>query len=210
MGLRELRIQSGMTQSQLAEYSGINLRSLQDYEQGHKSLASAKGETLYRLSNVLGYSINAILEEEDLRMDFLAEGSAEQAMRNKLIAYEKALMTSRESVIHFPVIFADSHVDMSRIYPTKQKDVKNVLECLRKEETVADLHLFGSSISLRCNRDSDLDFAVGLTEFSRNAKNYISELIQECCNWNADILWLDRVSENDRIYGDIQKGLKLI
>jgi len=63
MGLRELRKNRNLTQKELAQMSGVNFRSLQDYEQGHKKLSSASGDILLRLSTVLGCSA------EDLIMD---------------------------------------------------------------------------------------------------------------------------------------------
>lgn len=36
MGLKELREERGFSRRKLAERSGVNLRSIQDYEQGHK------------------------------------------------------------------------------------------------------------------------------------------------------------------------------
>ncbi len=61
MGLKELREACGLSRKELAERSGVNLRSLQDYEQGHKCIASMKGETLYRLSISLGCRMEDIL-----------------------------------------------------------------------------------------------------------------------------------------------------
>ena len=53
MGLREIRKERNLTQKELAQRSGVNFRSLQDYEQGHKKLTSANGDILLRLSTVL-------------------------------------------------------------------------------------------------------------------------------------------------------------
>ena len=61
MGLREIRKQKNMTQKELAQISGVNFRSLQDYEQGHKRLSSASGDVLLRLSTVLGCTIEDLL-----------------------------------------------------------------------------------------------------------------------------------------------------
>ena len=41
--------------------SGVNFRSLQDYEQGHKKLISASGDILLRLSTVLGCTTEELL-----------------------------------------------------------------------------------------------------------------------------------------------------
>ena len=61
MGLREIRKSRNMSQSELANMCGINYRSLQDYEQGHKNLMSANGDILLRLSTVLGCTISDLL-----------------------------------------------------------------------------------------------------------------------------------------------------
>lgn len=66
MGLREIRKSRNLTQKELAQKSGVNFRSLQDYEQGHKKLTSASGDILLRLSTVLGCTA------EDLLLDDVA------------------------------------------------------------------------------------------------------------------------------------------
>ena len=64
--LKKLREAAGLTRREVSEQSGINLRSLQDYEQGHKSIARANGELLFKLSLVLGCTL------EDLLTPYLA------------------------------------------------------------------------------------------------------------------------------------------
>lgn len=63
MDLKFLREKSGLTRKELAERSGISLRSLQDYEQGHKNAASMKGESLLKLSVALGCTVEEILSD---------------------------------------------------------------------------------------------------------------------------------------------------
>lgn len=63
MDLMQIRKERGFSRKELAERSGINLRSLQDYEQGHKNISSAKGETLYRLSLALGCRMEELLDK---------------------------------------------------------------------------------------------------------------------------------------------------
>ena len=65
MSLRELRKQRKLTQKELAQMSGVNFRSLQDYEQGHKKLTSASGDILLRLSTVLGCTAEDLLVSDD-------------------------------------------------------------------------------------------------------------------------------------------------
>lgn len=73
MGLREIRKQRNLTQKELAQRSGVNFRSLQDYEQGHKKLTSANGDILLRLSTVLGCTT------EDLLLDDMNGASLSKA-----------------------------------------------------------------------------------------------------------------------------------
>lgn len=64
MGLREMRIKRNLAQRELAEMSGVNFRSLQDYEQGHKQLRSASGDILLRLATVLGCSAEELIQDD--------------------------------------------------------------------------------------------------------------------------------------------------
>lgn len=65
MGLKELRENRNMTQQALAAQSGVDLHALQNYEQGHEKLSSAVGDTLLRLSTVLGCSLIDLLKPDD-------------------------------------------------------------------------------------------------------------------------------------------------
>ncbi len=61
MKLKNLREKRKLSQRRLAIQSGVNFRSLQDYEQGHKKLTSANGDTLLRLTTTLGCSLESLL-----------------------------------------------------------------------------------------------------------------------------------------------------
>lgn len=64
MKLQEIRKASGLSQSQLAEASGVNVRLIQDYEQGHKHINNAKAITLYKLSKALNCTMEDLIEKE--------------------------------------------------------------------------------------------------------------------------------------------------
>lgn len=66
MKIKQLREALGLSQRELASMTGINYRSLQDYEQGHKRLSSASGDTLLRLSLALGCSVSELLFQEQM------------------------------------------------------------------------------------------------------------------------------------------------
>lgn len=64
--LKEIRKSKNMTQSKLSEISGVNLRTLQDYEQGHKDINKAEAMTVYKLSVALNCGIWELLEFEEV------------------------------------------------------------------------------------------------------------------------------------------------
>ena len=63
--LKETRKAKKMTQKALAEKSGVNLRTLQDYEQGHKDINKAEAMTVYKLSEALDCNVWELLEFEN-------------------------------------------------------------------------------------------------------------------------------------------------
>lgn len=60
--LKEARERAGLTQKKLSERSGVNLRTIQDYEQERKSINKAQGLSLYRLADALNVTIEELLE----------------------------------------------------------------------------------------------------------------------------------------------------
>ncbi len=60
--LKHLRVQNGLTQSELAEISGVPLRTIQQYEQRQKNINKAQVEYLDMLSSALNCSIEQLIE----------------------------------------------------------------------------------------------------------------------------------------------------
>lgn len=91
MGLREVRRSRRLTQRELAQMSGVNFRSLQDYEQGHKKLTSANGDILLRLSTVLGCYTEELLLSDDFTGASLlpANRMAASEIQSQRFYYEK-------------------------------------------------------------------------------------------------------------------------
>ena len=61
--LKRIRATYGCTQAELAQRSGVSLRSIQMYEQRNKDINKASAETLYRLAKVLGCTMEALIEK---------------------------------------------------------------------------------------------------------------------------------------------------
>lgn len=60
--LKTLRKQLHITQSKLAELSGVSLRMIQAYEQGDQDIKKAEAQTVFALSKALGCKAEVILE----------------------------------------------------------------------------------------------------------------------------------------------------
>ena len=68
--LKCIRTAKGYSQKQLAELSGVSLRSIQMYEQRNKDINKAQSESLYRLAKVLGCTMESLLEKQDVDSNF--------------------------------------------------------------------------------------------------------------------------------------------
>ena len=60
--LKRIREKRGLSQSELAGQSGVNLRNIQMYEQRGNNIDKAQAQILYKLSRVLGCDIEDLLE----------------------------------------------------------------------------------------------------------------------------------------------------
>ena len=63
MKIQEIRKARGLSQRELAEASGVNVRVLQHYEQGFKDINKAAAETVKALADALGVRMEDLIEE---------------------------------------------------------------------------------------------------------------------------------------------------
>ena len=61
--LKRIRSTYGCTQAELAETSGVSLRSIQMYEQRNKNINKASVDTIYRLAKALGCTMEDLIEK---------------------------------------------------------------------------------------------------------------------------------------------------
>lgn len=61
--LKRIRIAYGFTQAELAERSGVSLRSIQMYEQRNKNINKANADTMYSLAKALGCTMEDLIEK---------------------------------------------------------------------------------------------------------------------------------------------------
>ena len=64
LNLKTLRLNLGFSQSELADISGVPVRTIQQYEQNQKNINAAKAETIVKLAKALNCSVEELLEIE--------------------------------------------------------------------------------------------------------------------------------------------------
>ena len=60
--LKEFRIKAKLSQSQLSNLTGVNLRMIQFYETGFKNINHAHADTIFKLARVLNCNMEDLLE----------------------------------------------------------------------------------------------------------------------------------------------------
>lgn len=65
MKLKEKRLAAGLSQSQLAEKTGINVRTIQHYEQGSKIFDHARIDTILKCCVALNCKLEDILDNDE-------------------------------------------------------------------------------------------------------------------------------------------------
>lgn len=63
--LKSIREEKGMTQAELAIWSGVNLRSIQNYEQGFKDINGARVTTVLALADALECDVYEIVQPRE-------------------------------------------------------------------------------------------------------------------------------------------------
>lgn len=194
--LRCLRQRDGHTQLDVALYLGIDKSTYAHYESGRRT---PDAERLRRLAEYY-HLVDEILGVGD---PFLS--------RRPIFSDKKSDSENGFPVVRFPVLCPHEKIDMSRVYPIMQPFVIRIFDTVKTDRRVSSIVLFGSSVTQRCHKGSDLDLAVRLRPDSlmTETKNEVSLKLQESTDWNADILWFDRLSPEDRIYPEILKGVQI-
>lgn len=231
--LKKLRMENDFTQKQLSDYLGVDVTTYAHYESGRRSPNYEKLRKIaefYHMDDELLGTGKSILEyvdllEKNLKIDrdrIVEALEMEEGAIKRLTAYAKELsgLNTQNTIQSDPVkksylfkeIYSCKGINMRRIFPTKQLIAKRINEEFKEDSRICCIILFGSSVTMLCNQESDTDLLVRLNGKSCNIdnKNDISERIQEITDWKSDILWYDRISREDRIYSNILKGVQIV
>ncbi len=196
--LRDIIEKRGESVYRVAKGSGLPYTTLNELVLGKKTPEECSVKTVAALAGYFGMSVDSLLA----------------AMREKDDAPVPATTweDARNRIYHFPVIAQTDAFEIRRVHPLKQKTVIAVYEKLKGDARIESLTLFGSAVTIRCGKGSDVDFAVGLKEGFRTneVKNEVSEAIQDVCGYGADVLWEDRITKGTAIDRNIRKGVRII
>lgn len=102
--------------------------------------------------------------------------------------------------------------DIAFIYPLKQPIVNELYQRLHDDSIIEALYVFGSATDIRCNVNSDIDVAVQLAfgYDTRDMRNRVSEIIQDICKWNADVIWINDLKCDERLYHEVMGGVRIV
>lgn len=99
--LKMQRKRLGLTQKELAQFSGASLRSIQSYEQGTRSLRGASVEQIQALCRVLGCSEQEILSYPGSRQFAFAESTdGELTALYERLKQDKVLSNQTDRLYH--------------------------------------------------------------------------------------------------------------
>ena len=88
----------------------------------------------------------------------------------------------------FPVVVDTECKNINKIYPIKQRQVAAIYNRARDFDIIRRIYIFGSSVTAKCNIDSDLDMCVD-ADTSDGLKVYeMQKAFGEACDWNCDII----------------------
>ncbi len=94
-------------------------------------------------------------------------------------------------------IVSDRYLNVSKIHPLKQRQVNNLINFLKENDSVNRIIIFGSSVTNRCRTGSDLDFYVELDD-NKDFNKAISSVISNYDYWN-------NFTVDSRLLNEIQK-----
>ena len=175
----------------LAELSNVPYTTLNELINGKKRIDDCKIKTIENIAKALNISIESLL----------------QLLNNKNIVLSNSWQENKDKVFYFPIVVNNLNYQANRIHPLMQRVVNDIYEDVKTNNSIETVIIFGSAINIRCNNKSDIDVALKIKNecFNIEYRNKISEIIQEISNFNADIIWLNTIDKNSRLYENVCK-----
>jgi len=195
--LKQLIASSGKSVYQVAKGSKLPYTTLNELVIGIKEPSTCSMKTMAALSAYFGISTDALY--------------AKLTGNTSPVTIAHTWDDARRKRFCFPVKVQRDDFDIFRIHPLKQKEAIQIADVVKDDGRVKGLIVFGSASNIRCCRNSDIDVAVELEpdHINNQVKEEVSENIQRACGFDADILWLDRIPKDSKLYSNIEMGVRL-
>lgn len=113
----------------------------------------------------------------------------------------------------FRVVFGctDYPFDVSRIFPTRQRDICNIYDALVGDNSVVSAWVFGSSSNAACLPQSDIDMAIKLKNQSVYEWSRVCQLIRSAApDYAYDFVDINDVRPYSELHESIARGVRLI
>lgn len=191
--LNEILKSKNLSVYKLSELSNVPYTTVNELVNGKKNIADCKIKTIENIAKALNVSIETLLN-----------------MSNNKISLSNSWEENKNKKYSFPVIIENNNYECMRIHPLKQKVTDEIYQYVKNNKYIQKVIIFGSSVNIRCHRKSDVDIAIMIhqEEYNISIQNSISEEIQEITNYNADIIWLNKVEKDTKLYNNIyNKGV---
>ncbi len=88
----------------------------------------------------------------------------------------------------FPVVVTTDCRNINKVYPLKQKSVAGLYSMAKKHKEIKRIYIFGSSVTPKCNINSDIDICLDADTRDGMAIFNIQKEMGEICDWNCDII----------------------
>lgn len=178
----------------LSEISNIPYTTLNELVNGKKNINDCKIKTIEGLAHSINLSIEALMN----------------LFKNNDIILSNSWEECKDKVYYFPIIVNNENYDASRIHPLKQKKINEIYNITKNSNIIDKIIIFGSSVNIRCNKNSDIDIAVKIKDqyFTKENQNMISEKIGEITEYYFDMVWLNTIDKQSQLYYNIEnKGV---
>ena len=96
---------------------------------------------------------------------------------------------------NFPVVVETDCKNIHRIYPLTQRTVAKLYEIASNYQVIRKIYVCGSSVTGKCNIDSDLDICIDADTSDGMKIYHMQKEVGDICDWNCDIVMYCNIGE---------------
>lgn len=185
MNVAKLRHETALSQRQFAELFDIPVRTLQQWEQGK---SSPPPYVVGMMEQLLSKK-----DEQQATSGRHRDNSGHNNASRHTIPRRKA----------WRVCIDRPFEECQRIYPTQQRKVRELIDDVARDSAVQSITVFGSSVTDRCHRGSDVDVYVEMADDHSPVFGQHDFSFDLWTNYTADHRLKSEISKTGvRVYGN--------